>query len=212
MRIVLQESLFSGLVLHLGIRNEAKPHVRLLKQIGHVVFDANQTVGGHEHSVVVFLLDGFGVKQLNLADLVKERINYMSLILTVHTVCRVLRREEDFKHIALFFLLLFLSHFTRLLVVHLHFRIAKHDALLAVVIARVRNLAVDARALEYFGLMAYCMDSKSGILKDDRLIVFGTGDINDVTIGQWEVMGAHFCVRYSDPSKNTRVLFRRQST
>lgn len=64
-----------GLVLHLRVIREANSHVRLLKQIGHVVFDANQSIGSHEHAVVLFFLDGFGMEELDLADLIKERIN-----------------------------------------------------------------------------------------------------------------------------------------
>ena len=75
MRIVLQESLLPGLVLHLRVIREANSHVRLLKQISHVVFHTNQTIGGHEHAVVVIILSGLGMKELNLADLIEERVN-----------------------------------------------------------------------------------------------------------------------------------------
>lgn len=75
MRIVLQELLLSGFVLHLRISRKANPHVCLLKQIGHVVFDVNQSIGGHEHAIVLLFFDGFRMKELDLADLIKERVN-----------------------------------------------------------------------------------------------------------------------------------------
>ena len=75
MQIVLQKSLLSGLVLHLRINYRSKPHVRLLKQISHVVFHTNQSISSHEHAVVVIILRGLGMKELNLADLIEERVN-----------------------------------------------------------------------------------------------------------------------------------------
>ena len=75
MQIVLQKSLLSGLVLHLRVSHCAKPHIRLLKQISHVVFNTNQTIGGHEHAIVVITLGRFRMKELNLADLIEEGVN-----------------------------------------------------------------------------------------------------------------------------------------